>query len=454
MIHFLRKTLLYSRTALAACTLAVSSISISAQQSRADFAANHAVCGDNYLAYPEPVGVSLTPAPKGYTPCYITHYGRHGSRWLIGKQAYDKAYDVLSEARDSGQLTPLGTRLMMQIDTLRRHAHGRDGELTRLGARQHRGIAHRMYERFPQLFAGGMKVEARSSTSIRCILSMNSELNELKALSPNIDIDADAAAVDMYFINNRGEAKKKEEREKTRGDMDEGGLDAFRKRHFSPERLLNSLFVSQDYWQRKIERPTRFAIDEIWKLHASMQGLEPQQSTDLSSYFTEDELYNIWLIRNAEWYISHGPSPFGDGKQISRQRHLVRQIIEKADSCLAMPEGNGRVTASLRFGHEVVVMPTVCFLNLNGYGKTYDNLEQLEPNGWYSYRIFPMASNIQMVFYRKPGSPVLVRVLLNEREATMPQLKPAYGSTFYKWDDVRAYCIEKIKEETPDGEKK
>ena len=84
-------------------------------------------------------------------------------------------------------------------------------------------------------------------------------------------------------------------------------------------------------------------------------------------------------------------------------------------------------------------------LNLNGYGTRYDNLEQLEQNEWYSYRIFPMASNIQIVFYRKPGADILVKVLLNEREATMPPLTPACGSVYYKWSDLRQYCLNCIQ---------
>ena len=87
-----------------------------------------------------------------------------------------------------------------------------------------------------------------------------------------------------------------------------------------------------------------------------------------------------------------------------RQNRLLRNIVEKADSCLAMIKGNAKepVTASLRFGHEVVVMPLVCSLNLNGFGTHYANTDMLEQNGWYSYRMFPMASNVQIVFYLAP----------------------------------------------------
>lgn len=40
----------------------------------------------NLMAYPytdaEPP--EQTPAPEGYRPFHLEHYGRHGSRWLIG----------------------------------------------------------------------------------------------------------------------------------------------------------------------------------------------------------------------------------------------------------------------------------------------------------------------------------------------------------------------------------
>ena len=427
-----------------------------AQQSRTDFAADRAVCGDNYFAYPDPVGVSLTPAPKGYEVCYMSHYGRHGSRYLIGKKTYERAYNTLKEAEENGAITPLGKKLMGELDIIRKDAQGHIEELTKRGAEQHRGIAHRMYENYPELFAGNKKIEARSSTVVRCILSMANEVAELQGLNPNLQIDMDASAGDMHYIIYEDENLKKQR--KPKGSPADSAYTAFVHRHYDPARLMNSLFTSEDYWREHVRDARNFVTDYIWKVAVNVQSTELRHTLSLYDYFTDEELYQLWLTRNANWYITHGPSPLNGGKQIFYQRNLIRKIVAQADSCLAMIEqtepGKQPLTANLRFGHEVVVMPTVCFLNLNGYGKQYDDLEQLEPNGWYSYRIFPMASNIQMVFYRKSGSPTLVKVLLNEREATMPQLTPAYGGIYYKWDDVKKYCVDKKKEyeETREGE--
>jgi hypothetical protein len=57
-----------------------------------------------------------------------------------------------------------------------------------------------------------------------------------------------------------------------------------------------------------------------------------------------------------------------------------------------------------------------------------------------------MACNVQLVFYRpkkgKQGD-ILVKALLNEREATLPT-KPVEGP-YYRWEDLRQYYLDKIE---------
>ena len=44
--------------------------------------------GGVYYAYQAPK-VKYTPVPKGYKPFYISHYGRHGSRWMPKDSRYE-----------------------------------------------------------------------------------------------------------------------------------------------------------------------------------------------------------------------------------------------------------------------------------------------------------------------------------------------------------------------------
>lgn len=77
-------------------------LSIDAQDVRKEILNNYCLSASNYLAYPGPSQNKLTPAPKGYKPFYISHYGRHGSRYLIGDNEYDKPLQILSEADKNG----------------------------------------------------------------------------------------------------------------------------------------------------------------------------------------------------------------------------------------------------------------------------------------------------------------------------------------------------------------
>lgn len=182
MKHFLP----YSLSAVL-CLIIIPFLSASAQQTRTEIAKDQRLAAANYRDYPTPTK-ALTPAPAGYQPFYISHYGRHGSRWLIGPNAFDKPYAALTKADSLGKLTPRGREVLASVKAMRDNGRSREGELTPLGAEQHRAIAKRMYEHFPQVFAGKTHVDARSTVVIRCILSMENELLQLAALNPQAHI--------------------------------------------------------------------------------------------------------------------------------------------------------------------------------------------------------------------------------------------------------------------------
>ena len=88
-------------------------LTATAQQARKDFKRDITLSASNYVAYPGPQK-ALTPAPKGYTPYYISHYGRHGSRYLIGTNDYERPYDMLLKAQKLGMLTAKAKRLSLR----------------------------------------------------------------------------------------------------------------------------------------------------------------------------------------------------------------------------------------------------------------------------------------------------------------------------------------------------
>lgn len=419
-------------TILLTCALACA-LWGNAQQARQDIARDVNLAASNYVAYRGPQKV-LTPAPKGYVPYYISHYGRHGSRYLIGANSYDVPYRTLLRADSLGQLTPTGREVLEKVRLMREEASGRDGELTLLGSQQHHQIARRMYERFPEVFAGKTNIDARSTIVIRCILSMGSALQELASINPQLDIRHDASYHDMYYMNDENSRYVK-----LRGtDAACDALKDFNARHTDYSHLMKTLFSQADY---AATVDATALGNQLLKLAANIQGTELRHRFTMWDIFTPDEIYNYWQRTNAYWYLYFGPSKETGKAGIYTQLNLLRNIVATADSCVRLPHPG----ATLRYAHEADVMPLVCLLNLNGYGNTIESLDSLDDKGWNNYDIYPMGCNVQLVFYKPEGqSPegadILVKVLLNEDEATLPVKTDR--APYYHWRDVRAYCLQ------------
>lgn len=409
-------------------------LGMSAQTARDDFKRDTHLSASSYLAYPGPTQGQLTPAPEGKHPFYISHYGRHGSRYLINPTEYSRPLEILKAAADAGKLTPLGMDVLRRVKMICDESEGRLGELTPLGGLQHRQIARRMFERFPEVFEGAATIDAKSTVVIRCILSMENELQELLLMNPLLNIRHDASYHDMWYMN----FKDKELTSRRQNFETEKAYYAFVDKHRNYERAMEALFADHAYMKQNID--TWQLNNYLFKLASNLQSSELHKKITLYDIFTDDEIYSNWLINNARWYIEYGACPLNGGTQPFTQRNLLRTIIEEADSCIALEKPG----ATLRFGHETMVLPLTCLMELNDFGLQESNLEKLEGKGWLNYKIFPMGANIQLIFYRHDYSDkdVLVKVLLNENEARLPiksNIEP-----YYKWSEVRNYYLSKI----------
>ena len=155
--------------------------------------------GSIYYAYPAPPSVH-TPAPAGYEPFYISHYGRHGSRWMTADERYTEVICVFDSLYQCSGLTPLGMDVRQRLHKVWEDARGCSGSITPLGERQHREIAERMYHNFPQVFREDAFVDARSSTSLRCAMSMSYFTERLKELNPALHVERRAYYRYMDYI--------------------------------------------------------------------------------------------------------------------------------------------------------------------------------------------------------------------------------------------------------------
>ena len=408
--------------------------SAAAQSARDDFKNDTHLSASNYLAYPGPTQGVLTPAPDGKKPFYISHYGRHGSRYLINPSEYKRPMEILQAADKAGKLTPLGQDVLRRVKLMNEESEKRLGELTPLGAQQHKQIARRMFERFPEVFEGEANIDAKSTIVIRCILSMENALQQLLLMNPKLHITHDASEHDMWYMNYTD----RELVSKRHNFETESAYYSFMEKHRDYLRAMSALFNDQEYMEQNVDA---WQLNNyLFKLASNLQSSELHKKITLYDIFTDDEIYSNWLIINARWYMEYGACPLNGGTQPYTQRHLLRNIIEQADSCLRLKKPG----ATLRFGHETMVLPLTCLLELDNFGIQERNLERLESKGWLNYKIFTMGANIQFIFYRKDftDNDVLVKVLLNENEARLPlhsSIEP-----YYKWSEVREYYLNKL----------
>ena len=389
----------------------------------------------NYNTYPDSIKAKQTPAPQGKHPFYISHYGRHGSRYINNRSGFDIPYKMMLHADSVEELTPIGKRVLEEARLIMADTEGQWGDLTSYGKKQQRQIGRRMAENFPEVLCPGARVTAISTVVTRCVESMGSFLTEMLQVEPQLNITMEASQRNMWFLNARTplrnnyltpEAKK--------------AYEAYIANRTGNSRLMEMIFKNPDIVEELVDE--LYFNYYLMKMGLFQSNTHLYMNTFLKDLFHTDELYRMWQIDNVLWYIQHGACKLNGGRQPYSQAGLLRKLIADADSCLQME----RPGVQLRFGHETVLLPLVCLIGVNGYDLATDNLDELEEKGWWCSSIFPMASNLQFIFYRSGlnDKDVLLKVLLNEEEAQLPI--PTDCAPYYHWNDFRSYCLQKISQ--------
>ena len=423
----MKQFIILTLAALAGMTAQAQDISTSAQE---EIRNNKFLSASNHLDYDNyPARKALTPTPKGYTPFYMSHYGRHGSRWLLSDGEYSGVINTLKKARKNGKVTAEGMAALEKLEAFYPCTIDRWGDLTTVGERQHHGIGQRMAAHFPEIFkTKGVQIDARSTVVPRCILSMTAECEELAAANPSARIHNDVSNSLQYYLNQpwSGEVA-------AQGRTVWKTVDHYKNKYTHPERITSVLFNDPAYVKDSLNAAS--FMRHLFKVANNMQS--HADGSDLYALFTPEECYDQWRIENVSWYLQYGASPATRSVMPFSQTNLLKNIIQTADTV-------HQTQATLRFGHEVCVMPLACLLELGHCGDKVDNLDELDRT-WRNYNIFPMGCNVQLIFYRpkkNADGEILVKALLNEREVTLPV--PTDNYPYYSWKRLRQYYLDKI----------
>lgn len=384
------------KIALIICCITTIVFSLSAAQPLKCDTISYEQMGGIYYAYHYDSATVYTPAPQGYTPFYISHFGRHGSRWLPSDERY---LWVMEQFADTANLTQLGHDVRRRMQKIWEDAKGRGGDLTALGAMQHAEIANRMYHSWPEIFKDSAVISARSSIVGRCVLSMTSFLLKLQSLNPRLQITAESHRRFMPYIAYSSP------------QMDSLIARTPRTIKVSPNRLMASLFIHPE----RIAEPMNL-LSELHCIASDMQNVNIGVS--LYDLFTPEEMRAVYEASNLNMWTCNSRNPVSGDIPIRSALSLWENIVESADKAIA----EGTPQATLRFGHDTSLYRLLTLLGL------FPDEQRMD-------RIIPMAANLMMVFYHNNEGNILVKFLHNEKEIRLPM--ESRMSPYYDWECIK-----------------
>jgi len=395
--------------------------------------ANPCLSAGTFLAYPAPEQAEQTPPPGEKKPFFLSHYGCQGSYYHEKPEFNKTPYQIFATADSLGKLTSLGQDVLHRLDILYKDAYNRSGEVSEIGAQQQRDIVCRMEERCPETFDKSGYASGRSAAINRCIMSMEEAMIQIARMRPTT-LTHKSSHRYQSILN----PQDKKLRAMKMDSIVQERYKTFAAKYNHPERLMKQLFNDSAYVNQQIQATE--LSDQLFNIAGNIQNTDLHDSLSLYDIFTPEEIYQHWKKQNAWWYINYGGYTDNGGTQPYIARNPLRYIIEKGDSVSHMR----KPVAHLRFSMETTFLPLVCLMDVNGYGLATNDLESLDEKGWANYRIAPMSGNLQLIYYRKDynDDDILLKVLLNEREATLPIDSDC--APYYHWRDVRKFYLDKL----------
>ena len=370
--------------------------------------------------------VRETPPPAGYRPVYLSHYGRHGSRYQT-VPARLKACAAMEAADKAGALTQPGTALLRRMRPLVAAHKGMFEALSLKGAQEHVRLARRMYGRFPGVFSRGGRVRCQSSVHHRCLSSMANFACALKGKVPQLDFAFETGERCMDVVMHRSP-----DRESRRARVAELSLRVLRET-LDPGRLVKLLFADSPAAREAVGDPLQFVAD-LFDTAAAYESLDVELGgIDIFDFFTRDELLALARYENCRFFAGMGNSEELGDEVLREATRLAEDIVRRADDAAA----NG-VCADLRFGHDAGLLPLAGLMGVKGVGDRVPAAESWRTCPFW--RFMPMAGNMQIVLYASDKGETLAKVLFNERETAVRGLTPLSGP-YYRWSDLRARLL-------------
>ncbi len=375
---------------------------------------------------PYPIPESLISYPDSLTPVFMNHVGRHGARYPASASHTVAMKKMLMKADSLGTITAQGRRLMVIVDEVMELSRNRWGALDSLGMAEQRGIASRMLQNFPMLFMNG-KVNAISSYSPRCMMSMFSFVHQLDRLNNKVEIYTSTGRqnsplmrpfdVDTDYIDFR----------------ESGRWEAPYYSYMEQAVPLTALkrVLGNDY---PLPENKRKAKEDALIEYYVIAGLSAMMmDVDASQFFTTEEYNALWSAFNLRQYLQRTATTIST-VPADIASPLILNLVSTTDAFIS---GTNKNTVELRFGHAETVMPLASLMHLPGcyYMTNYFDTVALH---WCDFHVVPMAANVQMVLFKSETGRHYLGCYLNEQPITLIPNNPAQ---FVPWREARSYLL-------------
>ena len=335
------------------------------------------------------------PAPKGYRPIYISHIGRHGSRYPVSKGYVRNGMDILLLGDSLGILTADGKALLRAYIKMDSICSGQYGMLCERGIQEHKKIAERMYNRFSPLFSqsGRKRVNVSSTDLPRAIVSGANFCTALASLCPGADFHFVAGP--MYYNLLCNDTDSRISANNKAGALES---DRYMDEHFPYDTFYGRLFSNPQEMYARLKTKRLLAESTFSNgTVAAYLGLP-----DILDRMSPKEYQEASIAYTNKMYFNHCNGRLAGSWRVHFMDSLLADVVSKADEAITT---NSNMLADLRFSHDTGMMPFFSLIGIEGYDKALDFDDSYK--FWDSSALMCMATNLQMIFYANKQNDIL-----------------------------------------------
>ncbi|WCC79340.1 histidine-type phosphatase [Cutibacterium equinum] len=431
-------------------------------------------------------GGAVQAPPAGFHPVNTQVVARHGSRGLSSFKYDALTMAIWEKADELGAVTPLGRDVYAQTMKLheanenlgnedtwsRMKADGVElsegntlekgyGNLTELGAQQHRHLGERLAHRMPEALHGDDdSIVVESSGEPRAAESGYEFVTGLLHAAPHMKGHMSRAIKahpeTLYFHKDKSNSDYKAYQEYKDSKELSDYVDAVNSRpevRKAAREVLEKIYT-KDFVDRLAAGEWTFTTPEgkkaknevdaalnLYNLYIIAPSMAAETKVDFAKYFTIDQANVFAMSLDAEDYAEKGPGFKGSDIAYRNARPLLDDFLAQIDQQIKdHPEGS----ATLRFAHAETLIPFEALIGAPG-SRTQISPEETnfwQATDWRGSKVAPLASNVQWDVFESSSGQKVVRMLLNEQQATFGRgCRPITANSFFYTVDELKHCL-------------